>query len=69
MFEVIPFTVCIFLTGQCLELEDLRGPYSTEEACEIRISEMVMGARAVYTPRYGPVTANPKGCRPAGLLL
>lgn len=52
MFVAILMVCPVFAAQECLELTDNRGPYPSEEACLVRIEEMVNHVKTVLPPPY-----------------
>jgi hypothetical protein len=52
MFAAALLVCPVFAAQECLELTDNRGPYPSEEACFVRIEEMVNHVKTVLPPPY-----------------
>ena len=48
MFTAMVLFCSVYVTGDCLEATDSKGPYLTEEACEQRIATMVEDTRLLF---------------------
>ena len=52
MFAAV-ILICSLNIGQkCLEVRDIRGPYRTEEACELRVVEMIRDVAFIVPQPY-----------------
>jgi hypothetical protein len=56
MFKAILF-ICSPLLGstECLEIEDIRGPYDTQGQCIERVVEMYFSTQTIIPPPYESV--------------
>ncbi len=54
MFTAMVLFCSVYVTGDCVEATDDRGPYLTEEACHVRIEEMISDTRLIL-PHMAPI--------------
>lgn len=65
MFAAILMVCPVFAAQECLQLTDNRGPYLSEDACLVRIEEMVTHVKATIPPPYALYYR----CEPPGVKL
>ena len=65
MFVAILMVCPVFAAQECLELTDNRGPYPSEDACLVRIEEMVAHVKVTIPPPYALYYR----CEPPGVKL
>ena len=54
MFTAMVLFCSVYVTGDCLDATDSKGPYLTEEACHARIEEMIAATRFML-PHLAPI--------------
>ena len=54
MYTAMVLFCSVYVTGDCVEATDDRGPYLTEKACHVRIEEMISDTRLIL-PHMAPI--------------